>query len=124
VQTLVRQLSAANPEFNDPDAAKVRELSDKALDELTRAIALRRPCKELRKLLRATPKRRNTASPPSRFSEFVSCGRSNPRAEVPDTFPEPALVAVITVSKLKNRLKLTRLAARSIARHYARPAGA
>ncbi len=61
VQTLVRLLSAANPEFTESDAVKVRELPDKALDKLTDAIALHRPWKELRKLLRETSKRRNSS---------------------------------------------------------------
>jgi hypothetical protein len=60
VQTLVRLMSAANREFSESDAAKVRDLPDAALDELTDAIALRLPWKDLPKLLRKTPKRRNT----------------------------------------------------------------
>jgi hypothetical protein len=60
VQTLVRQMSAANPEFSESDAAKLRELPDAALDELTDAIALHAPWKDLRKLLRKKPKKRNT----------------------------------------------------------------
>jgi hypothetical protein len=60
VQTLIRLMSAANPEFRESDVAKVRELPDAALDELTDAIALRMPWKDLRKVLLKTPRRRNT----------------------------------------------------------------
>jgi hypothetical protein len=52
VETLVRLLSAAFPEFLSSDADRVRGLPDQALDELTDAIAVRRPWAEIEALLR------------------------------------------------------------------------
>jgi len=50
--TLLRLLSATFPQFTDADAATARELTDAALDELTDALARRRPWREIRNLLR------------------------------------------------------------------------
>jgi hypothetical protein len=60
VVTLLRLLATAFPELTDQDAARVRELTDSALDEITDALALRRPWREIRELLRM---KRNRAAP-------------------------------------------------------------
>lgn len=52
VATLVRQLSAAFPEFTPANAEQVRELADETLDELADAVALRRTWAEIETLLR------------------------------------------------------------------------
>jgi len=44
--------SAAFPESSSADADRVRRLPDEALDQLTDAIALRRPWAEIEELLR------------------------------------------------------------------------
>ena len=49
--TLIRQLSAGFSEFSSTDADRVRDLPDKALDELTDAIAMRRTWAELESIL-------------------------------------------------------------------------
>jgi hypothetical protein len=63
IATLLRLLSAAIPEFSEADAASVREVTDAALDEMTDAIAQRRPWREIRSLLR---ERRARSSLPRR----------------------------------------------------------
>ena len=50
--TLIRLLSAAFGEFTPRDAERLRELPDEALDELTDAIALRRPWAAIESRLR------------------------------------------------------------------------
>jgi hypothetical protein len=52
IETLIRLLSAAFPESSAADADRVRRLPDEALDQLTDAIALRRPWAEIEELLR------------------------------------------------------------------------
>lgn len=52
VETLVRLLSAAFPEFTPANADQVGGLPDDMLDELTDAIALRRTWAEVEPLLR------------------------------------------------------------------------
>ncbi|MBI4600560.1 MAG: Rpn family recombination-promoting nuclease/putative transposase [Planctomycetes bacterium] len=65
--TLLRLLSAAFPDLTQADAASVRELTDAALDELTDALAQRRPWREIRNLWRgkhpnsSRPDRENAA---------------------------------------------------------------
>jgi hypothetical protein len=57
VNTLIRQLSAAFPEFSATDADRVRKLSDRTLDQLTDAIATRLSWTEIQRMMR-----RNTAT--------------------------------------------------------------
>jgi hypothetical protein len=52
IETLTRLLSAAFPESSSADADRVRKLPNEALDQLTDAIALRRPWAEIEELLR------------------------------------------------------------------------
>ena len=58
---LLQFLSAAFPNFTDGDAASLRELPDAALNEISDALALRRPWKEIRGLVREKRSRSSAA---------------------------------------------------------------